>query len=456
MVRTGIAGIALLLFALTPVAFGDVVDVPVSRFGVYGGEDVSIGNGSTVNGWVGSGDDVWLSTKVDVNGSVVAMDDIGTAAEVAVTGFTMSRERTDVGSKAMIGSVYAGAGYAGGDTPEVTIGTGSTIGSIWSVDDVHLGSGVNVLSTVHSGDDVYVGSHASVGGRIVAADKVDAGACTILARIDAGNDVDLGASSRAGSVTAGRDVTIRPWAQVAGNVHAGDDVTVQTGVTIEGAVVYVDDLNRSSRVTILGDVVRGSPDAPDLARPDAELLRPMELDKPKFHYGSQSVSIGKGQDVTLAPGSYRDLSVDKDSILRLTAGAYNFRDVWLDKNVSLLADTTDGDVTIMTAKDFATGDGDTIAAEGEGLIQVMAADDVWLGKNTRATARLTAFDDLGVQGDSTVTGSLYADGKVCLGQGVLLNSPSGGEVPEPTTLSLLGLGGLLLLRRRRRRASLLS
>lgn len=61
-------------------------------------------------------------------------------------------------------------------------------------------------------------------------------------------------------------------------------------------------------------------------------LPPFETGSP----GSDDVDVGRGQTITLPPGSYRDLDVDRDGTVIFVGGLYAFREIDVKQRGRLL------------------------------------------------------------------------------------------------------------------------
>ncbi|MDP6047455.1 MAG: hypothetical protein QGG25_17725, partial [Phycisphaerae bacterium] len=226
-----------------------------------------------------------------------------------------------------------------------------------------------------------------------------------------GKDVTIDDDSASGAIFASHNVKIEDRAAVSGSINADHDVELKKNSIISGDVTYGKNIKKGKSVSVAGIVAKGSsvaPTAPNtiLSVPGDWLASPYAT--PAFAYGGSNVSVSAADDVTLAAGTYRDLSAGRGARLTLTAGVYNFADISLGQSVRITADTTAGDVVINSADDFNIGSDGIVARLGNGDIIVSSGDDLNIGRNANIICQYRAYDDLSTGNFATVGGTLRA------------------------------------------------
>jgi len=348
--------------------------------------------------------------------------------------------------------VYAGQHLSTGS--DVTIhGNVASFGS-----DVEFSRGVTVYGSVHADDDFKLYEDSTVTGAVYAADKVTLSKNTIAGALH-GKYVTIGNDATTGALFASRNVKLGDRSIVNGSINAARDVELKKNSTVNGDVTYGHKLKTHSSATIAGLAARGTPIAPtpplstSVTQVAPDVWPTVLRDVPTFVYGRDNRRFARNSTSTLAPGTYRNLSVDRGATLTLTAGTYNFRDVWLGRGVRLIADTTGGDVVINSADDFGMDRDGFITRVGQGDVMLATGDDLYIGRNANVDATLRVYDDLSIDTYATVSRAVYAHEEVWLATGVRIIPSSRQPVPEPSAMLLLGAGGLYMaLRRPKRRA----
>ena len=121
-----------------------------------------------------------------------------------------------------------------------------------------------------------------------------------------------------GDIGSNGKIDIDKEAIINGNLFA-DKITLDKNVTINGNVSF-NKLKTEKETQILGTQIK------PVQLPIANLP-----EIPEFQIGTQDFKF-EGQENTLAAGSYRDITLGKNSRLILTGGVYNLRKLELKEN----------------------------------------------------------------------------------------------------------------------------
>ncbi len=316
--------------------------------------------------------------------------------------------------------------FAGGS---LSLDRGAAVtGPVGAVGGGYLGREVRVSQGVYSGSNLSTGRDVAIDGGLVSADNVYLDRGTSVATIDSGGSVGLGAGAQVGGyVAADGRVDVQGGAHVGGDVSYGTGEWISRGATVGGTV--------------------------------AQRLRTVNAwqttlpDEPAWSGGGSGAWYGRGEDVTLAPGTYGSVSADRDATVRLSAGTYDLGSAWLGKGSEIVADTSGGDVVLNLSGSLSTDRDVTFTKSGGGGLLVRADDFIYLGTGTRAEAAFTSFRRLDVDRDASITGRLEAAGNVWIGRETSVSgtSGSGHPIPEPAAIALLAAGAAAMLLRPRRR-----
>lgn len=324
-------------------------------------------------------------------------------------------------------AVYAG-GSLGADQSVRIDGNIGSQGDTWLARDVMIGG------AAYTGETFGADRNVTVTGRIVAGRDVSIDRESVVGAIDSARDVWLGTSAVSQSISATRNVSL------------------SSGVGVGGSVSYGNSYWASSSANVSGPVSQGASPVnwSTIARTT-----------PAFTHAAGSQWYAQSSDFALDPGTYGSLSVDKESTLRLTAGVYNFNNLWIDRETHIIADTTGGAVMINLAGSLSTGREVVFETIGDGTMTFQTGGDIYLGREAQIEANLVAFGHVNVDAFSRINGGMYAAGNVWLDQGVNVSGGFGGsggnagaptDVPEPASLTTALVGLALIARRPRRKA----
>ena len=331
-------------------------------------------------------------------------------------------------------------------------------GAIAAKTDVDIKERVRT-DAVYSELNISFGDDAVVRGRVLANDVATAGT-----RLDF-----------VGSDFTGNTVNINTDATIHGDVQArSDTMDLQSGATVYGSLLGNRDVQVGDNSTIYGDAsagigydlvfganvtVTGSMDPVDKAIAAFTLpLMPSRPSTPKF--GRNNVRASAENTVNLAPGSYKDLSLEQDCVLNLSSGTYVFKSFWMATRGIVNVDTSGGDVVINVTSGFDTGQYVQFNPSGEGkvIINVYGNGGVWLGLGNVMKANMFVWSGIfGADKNLQFMGTILAKKNISIDEGAALyySQGAGGyqqqAVPEPISLAMLAAGaGMMLLTRRRR------
>jgi hypothetical protein len=291
--------------------------------------------------------------------------------------------------------------------------------------------------------------------------NVSLGAFTTLSGAAGGGSLNAGGNTINGDVNFNHDVSLGTFGTINGDVAAGGNVTVGSVATINGDVTYGGSLSTGFLSTITGTTTQSLGITPfsGVTLPAADT----------FTTGGTNVNVPTFGNVSLNPGSYGTLSFNGADTLTLHAGDYYFTGITTNGSAfnNLNLDLTSGPIRI-----FVTGNvdlGGAFTTEVNGGPASSANPDLAAG-NLLET--LGNFNGSGFFTTDLFFGTIFApNGSITTGfqsnvigslVGQTIDSSStnvtgvayegfAAPVPEPSTLTLAGLGALGLLGYGRRR-----
>jgi len=331
--------------------------------------------------------------------------------------------------------------WAGG-----TIGMGSGVSvnaAIVSGGKISAGSGAN-LRSIYTENRIWLGNNATVNGTVLANKQAQAGNNLNLAGSWTGSSVSIGANA---NITGGigaetYNINLGNNAVMTGDVLGNKNIWIGNNSTIAGDVRPGSGYNLSTgnNVAITGSTQQGSFTFDSFDLPALDQLQQSTI-------GTDNIYGSRYSTTTLLPGEYRNWSFNKNTTLNLLAGEYSLRSFWMNRGGVVNIDTSAGDVTLNVVGRFSTAGSVSFLKSGSGSLFINVFDhDVWLDNDVRLTAILKVYNgDLGVDRNAQLTGRFYATGDIWLGNNTHLEYISSAlPVPEPSTLAIFAVMGLLL------------
>jgi len=342
------------------------------------------------------------------------------------------RNRLGVGALLCLVAVGAGTAYGG------MIGVDVDQFAVLAGGKISTGKDVTIEGTIGAVKNISLGKQSTVFGDIYTTHKLDAGSSvTVFGDILASKNVHLGKDSWFGGdvVGAGR-LDLSSGVTVMGDVATENRLSLGKDSLVHGDALYGTSYSLGSGAVVEGLITQ-------LAEDLDEWSPTLRSDPGLSTSVSENDYFAANSVFTLDPGDYGRLDIDRDSVLYLSAGTYNFQKIWLGQDVRLVADTSAGDVIINIVDKLDTGSGVTFERLGTGLLTFQAGGNVHLGQDIDADASFLSFaGKIDVASNGSIEGFLYAQKNISLGQGV---SVGGAAVPEPATVLLLAMAVPVLI-----------
>jgi hypothetical protein len=268
------------------------------------------------------------------------------------------------------------------------------------------------------GDDVYhitLKSHSKHGDIFVA--KFGGGPPFVVLA-DSTVTLDRPGASE-GAIWTNGAITFPPSPADAPSVFTGDliarkDITIHPGNTLTGTATAQGLVQVLPGATVTGEILANA----------TVPRRP--LPQPTFTANGPDQIIPCRGVLALAPGTYGQVILDRDSTLQLRSGAYFLRSLTLGKAARLVVDVSDGPVSLHVVESLVIG------KQAQVRLTPDAADSALFTMTTLQTARLVIEDQAQVVGtllvpyaavrldpESQFTGALIAD-KVTVQPGAML------------------------------------
>jgi predicted acyltransferase (DUF342 family) len=317
-----------------------------------------------------------------------------------------------------------------------------------SVDDFTLlaggtlttGADVTVGGNAGSAGALYLGQNTSLNGNGYTVNTFGVNKnVSMTGDVISTGDISIGQQSSTGSLNSLGNVGLENKAIVSGNIASGGRVSINSSAKVSGNVSYSTGYWADKSATLSGTTGQNISDISTWSYTGRSTPS-------NWTTGSQYLYYSPNSSVSLSPGDYSGMSVSDGSTIYLTAGTYNLADVWLGKDVSLIADTSKGDVILNMAGSLSTSSGATITEDDANSLILNTQGSISLGSDNTVAANLYAYgSSMTIEKGSIVTGRLYSAGSLYLGNNVSVSGP----VPEPVSIVLMATGILFMAGRRR-------
>jgi len=335
---------------------------------------------------------------------------------------------------------------------EVSLGSNVSVdAAIAAGTSVSAGQGAT-LGDIYAGTNVWLDRYATVRGTVLANGSANADQGLDLIGSWTGKSVYFARDAKVvGNVTGGAgNVSIDRNASITGNIVSNRSVWIDRDSTIDGdaRAGLTGSLGTGHNVSISGSRDRGSFGYDSFSLPSMG-------DQPQAgNVGSQSVWAGRNSSTSLDPGEYRNLGFDRGATVNLSAGQYTLKEFWIDRDGVVNVDTTGGDVVLNVTGTFGTGRDTVFNKTGDGKLIINVFDsNVWLGQGNQIEAAISVWGgSFGADQGTKLTGNVAATGDIWFGNGsqiIFSAFGQGAEVPEPTALAIVVMGGVLTVMRRR-------
>ncbi|MCG8605925.1 T9SS type A sorting domain-containing protein [bacterium] len=162
---------------------------------------------------------------------------------------------------------------------------------------------------------------------------------------------------------------------IEGNIHSNNDITIKKGKKSEivGDLFAVDDIEISKKNDVIGNVTAGSEvdndgDVSGVISEGALVgFVPLPV-IPPFTVGTTSIEVPKKATLSLAPGPYDNVEIEKGGILELSSGIYSMKSLEMSKKTKLCIDVSGGAVTINISDDLVFGKSSEVIIKPNGEV----------------------------------------------------------------------------------------
>ena len=240
--------------------------------------------------------------------------------------------------------------------------------------------------------------------------------------ISTGNNVSIN-----GNTASGTSTWFAKDNSITGNVYTGTSFSTGKNVSVGGDITYGSSFWMDKDSTVGGNTLQSN-------------INISAVELPGITAQNDSMWYKNKSSINLDPGSYGSLSVSKESTIYLSSGVYDFKSIWLDKDIEIVLDTSMGDVIINSVGSFSTGNEVTLTNNGTNGAYIITGQNLTLGNDNNFAATLISNAGVSISKNSFIDGMIYANKDVWISNEVQItgeNYLAKSAIPEPATALLL-------------------
>jgi hypothetical protein len=289
---------------------------------------------------------------------------------------------------------------------------------------------------------VHVGAGSDVKGGLTGSNTLITmnGASSIEGAAGAGTFTAANGIKSFGDILYDGNVTIGSTGNIYGDINADGTVKIGSGTDVYGNVIATGNITVGSLAIVHGTKTpNGSP----------AVYTPFTLPSAtNYTAGGANITKASGITTALAAGTYGNLNLGLNNVLKLSAGNYYFDSLKLGSGTDIQFDLTNGDIFLYVIGDVTWGNGIDSFKVGGGEVHTELHGKWAMGGAGNYYGTVFApFGDIHISNGSVFEGALYSGAIVDLEHDVTINFV---PAPEPLTLTMFGAGILGALRLRRK------
>ncbi|PLX30771.1 MAG: hypothetical protein C0600_07495 [Ignavibacteria bacterium] len=204
------------------------------------------------------------------------------------------------------------------------------------------------------------------------------------------------------TLLAGDDIQVDGQKESDGDFHANGSIVFARGSpsTHNGNCFAGSQIRVAQNNTIDGDIQGAQllihPNAVVTGTQTSSAASAVSLPTYSFMPGATDVTVPQDGDVTIAPGAYGSVTVNKNGTLRVSTGSYAVEKLVLKNNAALAVDMTHGPASVDVKKNLQCNTGSSVTyspwtdASRWLFLHAQQTTDVILGTDSRILAQLSA------------------------------------------------------------------